>query len=204
MPEQRVGAIILAAGPSSRLGTPKQLLHFRGQSLLRRAALSALGAGCRPVVVVTGAHAQLYVGELDDLAVLAAFNREWQEGLASSIRTGIEALVSEDPDVTAALILLCDQPHVTSALLSRLIGAHLATGCLVVASTYGDSAGAPALFSRSLFAELGRLEGASGAKHVIARHAAEAHLVPFPDGEADVDTPADVERLGLSPAVGSP
>jgi molybdenum cofactor cytidylyltransferase len=115
--------------------------------------------------------------------------------MASSIRTGLEDLIHADPDAAAAVLLLCDQPHVTAGVISALITAHRETGRPVVASTYGGSFGVPALFTRTLFDELTRLEGASGAKDVIRRHAWEAHFEPFPGGEVDVDTPDDFSRL---------
>jgi molybdenum cofactor cytidylyltransferase len=188
-----VGAVVLAAGASSRMGSPKQTLRYRGESLLRRAALAALGAGCRPVIVVTGAHAELSRRELEGLDVREVFNPLWETGMASSIRAGVEALISADP--AAAVLLLCDQPHVTADVISRLVGARRATGSPLVASAYGGGFGAPALFGRTLFAELTRLEGAAGAKQVIKRHASEAHFLPFPSGEVDVDTPDDFSRL---------
>jgi|SRR5215213_1112614 len=190
-----VGAVILAAGSSSRMGSPKQTLQFEGNSLLRRAALAALGAGCRPVVVVTGAHAELCRRELDGLDVREAFNRQWETGMASSVRTGLESLISIDAAVAAAVLLLCDQPHVTSQVFSSLLAAHHTSGRPVIASAYGGSFGVPALFDRSLFTELAQLEGMSGAKEIIKRHASEAHFLPFPDGEVDVDTPHDFSRL---------
>ena len=102
---------------------------------------------------------------------------------------------SADADADAAVLLLCDQPHVTIDVISGLVAAHRATGKRVVASTYCGGFGVPALFGRALFAELARLEGAAGAKQVIKRHAAEAHFLPFPKGEVDVDTPDDFSRL---------
>ena len=111
--------------------------------------------------------------------------------MASSVRAGVEAL----GDAAAAVLLLCDQPHVTAAVISGLVAAHRATGRPVVASTYGGSFGVPALFGRALFAELAQLEGAAGARQVIMRHASEAHFLPFPSGEVDVDTPDDFLRL---------
>jgi molybdenum cofactor cytidylyltransferase len=188
-----VGAVILAAGSSSRMGSPKQTLQFRGESLLRRAALAALGADCWPVIVVTGANAELSRGELDGLDVQEVLNNSWKTGMASSVRAGVEALAIAD--AAAAVLMLCDQPHVTSEVISGLIVAHRATRSSIVASTYGGSFGVPALFSRALFAELARLEGASGAKQVIKRHASAAHFLPFPSGEVDVDTPDDFSRL---------
>lgn len=190
-----VGAVILAAGSSSRMGSPKQILQFEGKSLLRRAALAALGAACSPVVVVTGAHAELCRRELDQLDVREAFNPDWETGMASSIRTGIEALVSMEPDITAVVLLLCDQPHVTSDVIVNLVATHHATGRPLVASTYDESFGVPALFSRTLFTELTELEGMAGAKEIIKRHASEAHFLRFPAGEVDVDTPHDFSCL---------
>ena len=191
----KVGAVILAAGSSSRMGSPKQTLQFEGNSLLRRAALAALSAGCGPVVVVTGAHAELCRRELDGLDVREAFNASWESGMASSVRAGIEGLISMDAGVAAAVLLLCDQPHVTSHVISSLIAAHHASGRPVIASRYGGSFGVPALFSRTLFTELTQLEGMAGAKEVIKRHASEAHFLPFGEGSVDVDTPDDFSRL---------
>jgi len=190
-----VGAVILAAGSSSRMGRPKQTLQFQGTSLLKRATLAALDAMCRPVVVVTGASAELSRRELDQLDVGEAFNPDWETGMASSVRAGIETLISIDADVSAAVLLLCDQPHVTSAVISNLIAAHYATGKHVIASAYGESFGVPALFSSTLFTELTQLAGSSGAKEIIKRHASDTHFLPFPEGEVDVDTPDDFTRL---------
>jgi molybdenum cofactor cytidylyltransferase len=189
------GAVILAAGSSSRMGSPKQTLRFQGESLLRRAALAALDAECRPVIVVTGAYAELSRHELDGLDVREALNPLWETGMASSIRAGVEDLIRADPDTAAAVFLLCDQPHVNAGVISGLVAAHRATGRPVIASTYGGSFGVPALFSATLFAELTRLEGISGAKEVIKRHASEAHFLPFEGGEVDLDTRDDFARL---------
>lgn len=190
-----VGAVILAAGASSRMGTPKQILRIAGQSLLRRAALAALDAQCAPVVVVTGAHAEPSRRELDGLRVHEVFNPRWTAGMASSIRRGIEGLLEIDPDASAVILALCDQPHVTAEVISALAAAHRVTRAPAVACTYGGSFGVPALFSRALFGELASIDGSGGAKQVIARHAAHAHFLPFRGGEVDLDTPDDFARL---------
>lgn len=175
------------------MGSPKQTLQFQGQSLLKRAALAALGAGCSPVIVVTGANAEQSRDELDGLDVQEVLNTDWETGMASSIRAGVEALAGAR--VAAAVLMLCDQPHVTAHVISGLIASHRATRRPVIASTYGGSFGVPALFSSALFTELSRLEGANGAKQFIKSYAAEAHFQPFPGGEVDVDTPSDFSRL---------
>ncbi|HEX8492226.1 MAG TPA: nucleotidyltransferase family protein [Pyrinomonadaceae bacterium] len=190
-----VGAVILAAGSSSRMGSPKQTLQFKGESLLRRAAQAAISAGCYPVIVVTGAHSDLSRRELEGLDVREVLNTSWETGMASSVRAGIEGLISTDRDADAAVLLLCDQPHVTANVINGLVAAYRSTGSPLIASTYGGTFGVPALFSRALFAELTRLKGMSGAKEIIRRHTQEAHFLPFPCGEVDVDTPDDFSRL---------
>jgi molybdenum cofactor cytidylyltransferase len=190
-----VAAVVLAAGASSRMGSPKQLLRFRGRTLLRRAALAALEAACRPVVVVTGALAERTRGELYGLDVVEVFNEGWEDGMASSVRAGVSALTGAEPGASAVVLMLCDQPLVTAEVVAGLVAAHRATGSPVVASQYGGGFGVPALFGRALFDELARLEGRGGAKRVIERHAREAHFVPFPGGEVDVDTAEDFSRL---------
>ena len=193
--EVSVGAVILAAGSSSRMGSPKQTLQFRGKSLLRRAALAALGAGCRPVIVVTGANAELSRRELDGLDVREVLNTRWETGMASSIRAGVEGLVSADADVAAAVLMLCDQPHVTADVISGLLAAHRATGSPSSPQPMAEVSVCRRYSAGALFAELTRLEGRSGAKEVINRHASEAHFLPFQGGEVDVDTPDDFLRL---------
>ena len=177
------------------MGRPKQLLRFDGETLLRRAAHAALEAGCDPVVVVTGAHAERMRDELRGLDVLEVENQRWETGMGSSVVAGVEKLLEAQPGVDAVVLLLCDQPFASHEVVARLVAARHATGRDVVASQYGESYGVPALFGRALFDELTRLEGHAGAKQVIKSHAASAHFVPFPGGEIDVDTPDDLSRL---------
>ena len=190
-----IGAVILAAGPSTRMDTPKQILHFRGETLVRRAASAAIEAGCWPVVVVTGAHAVVTREALLGLDVQEAENKEWESGMSSSLRVGIEALVKTVPRISAIVLMLCDQPFVTREIIAGLVSAHCETNRAIVASAYGGSYGVPALFSRKYFAELTALKGALGAKQVIQKHIAEIQLLNFPQGEIDIDTPDDFARL---------
>ena len=192
---ERIGAVILAAGASSRMGRPKQLLEYGGQTLVRRAVLTARAAGCKPVVIVTGAHGKELKEELHGLNLREANNPEWESGIGSSIRAGIQAVVKANDKVTALVLMLCDQPFVTSDVLSGLITAHREGGGEIVASSYGVTIGVPALFGKPFFTELVRLESGAGAKRVIRRHLTQVHLLPFPQGEVDLDTPADFARL---------
>src|SRR5207302_6083460 len=161
-----IGAVILAAGASTRMSIPKQLLQFRGQAFLRRAASVALEVGCQPVVVVTGANAAACRESLRGLDVLEAENQQWESGMSSSVRVGIEALVTPNPRIAAVVLMLCDQPFVTREIIAQLVAAHLETGRSIIASRYGGSYGVPALFAKVYFAELATLEGATGAKQV--------------------------------------
>jgi molybdenum cofactor cytidylyltransferase len=115
--------------------------------------------------------------------------------MASSIRAGLGEVLAADPKAAAAVFLLCDQPHVTADIISRLTEAHRVSQSQIVASSYAGGFGVPALFARTFFAELARLENGAGAKHLIERYAADAHFLPFRDGEVDLDTPDDVSRL---------
>lgn len=195
MSEVSIGAIILAAGVSQRMGSPKQLLTFNGNSLLRHAVQTALGSRCRPVVVVLGAHAETLHREISDLPVTSIENRLWAEGMGASIRTGIAALEGVSEHLAGTVLMLCDQPFVTSQTLDQLISAYEASPSLAVAAEYAGSLGAPALFSQELFAELSALKGAEGAKQILKRHEPDVIRLSVPEAIWDVDTPADYERL---------
>lgn len=189
-----VGVVILAAGASSRMGEPKQLLEFDGRSFLRRAATEALRSACRPIVVVVGANAAQVRAEVSGLEVLVVENPWWAAGMSRSLRAGVAELVKHD-GVGAVLVMLCDQPFVTAAVVGDLVAAYRSTGKTIVASEYGGSCGVPALFARTHFAELIALDDAGGAKGMIAAHAAEVTRLSFPKGEVDIDTPEDYRRL---------
>lgn len=198
--ETNIGIIVLAAGASARMGEPKQLLRFEGETLLRRATNAAFASRCRPVVVVTGARHDEMGDELDATGALVVVNEEWIEGMGSSIRHGIAALEAATAGTAeAAVLMLCDQPFVTGESLNRLLEAHREAASPLVASRYeaqGEMThGVPCLFGRALFPELMNLRGGEGAKSVIMRHASEAASVFMPEAAFDVDTPRDYEAL---------
>lgn len=192
LPTPSVAAIVLAAGSATRMGAPKQLIQFRGTSLLRRAAETALAAGVDPVVVVLGAHAELVTPELAHLPVQIVTNSGWSAGIGSSIRAGVASLPKS---VDALLIVLADQPLVTPHLLRSLIDEHRSTAAPIVATAYNDTLGVPALFARLHFRDLATLSDASGAKSLIENAGRAAVSVLFPDGAIDIDTPADLLTL---------
>ncbi len=189
-----LGIVLLAAGESARMGEPKQLLVYQGKTLLRHAVETALALPETPVVVVLGAHAEIIRSELDGLPVQIAENPEWRSGMGASLRAGLNGLLAACPQTAAALFLLCDQPYITPELLRRLEQAWR-QGANLAACRYETRLGVPALFDAALFPELLALEGAEGARQVLARHAAEAFAFPFPEGAIDVDRPEDYAAL---------
>jgi molybdenum cofactor cytidylyltransferase len=187
--------IILAAGASARLGQPKQLLPFRGRSLLRHAAETALGSVCRPVVVVLGALADRLQTELTALPVTVALNSVWAEGMASSIRAGLKAVASGTAAPDAVVIMLCDQPLITSGMLNQVVHVHRSEERGIVASAYEGTLGVPALFSRKYFPELDSLRGDQGAKRIIVKHENDQARIPLPEAAFDVDRLEEAARL---------
>lgn len=192
------GIVILAAGESARIGEPKQLLAYRGKTLLHHAIDTALSLRCAPVVVVLGAHAAQIRAQLDDSRVLIAENPDWRDGMGGSLRAGLRALLAAHPEISAAIFLLCDQPLMSTNTLSILVATHERTGCAIVASEYGGACGVPALFARAFFPELLALDGTNGARQIIRAHRDQTIGVPFHDGAFDIDTPADYARLRAS------
>ena len=193
---QKIGIIILAAGASTRMnGKPKQLLEFEGKTLLRRAAETALSSGLRPIVVVLGANSEKLLPEIKDLPVLTAINENWATGMGGSIKTGLSVLLTENTDIEAAILMLCDQPFVTAETLNRLVETFQKTKKPIAACEYADTIGVPAVFAREMFAELSDLQGDAGAKAVIRKHAADVAQSPAPEAAFDVDTQADFQKL---------
>ena len=189
-----IPVVILAAGESRRLGAAKQLVRFRGQTLLARAVATAQASSCGPVFVVLGSGLDALWPEVAESGARLVANPAWAEGMGSSVRAGVQAIEAAMPDAAAILLTLCDQPLVTPALLAQVVEAYR-RGHGLVAAAYGDVLGVPALFARRYFAELIDLAGDTGARRLLAQHAAEVFAVPFPAGSIDVDTPADVARL---------
>ena len=197
---QSIAAVILAAGASTRYGRAKQLLHYEGRSLLRRAAVAAAGSGCRPIVVVLGAFARLCADELRGLPVHLTENTAWMEGMGSSLRTGIAAVSALAPGAAAVVVTLCDQPLVSAQTIEALAQRYRESGAPIVASVYEGALGVPALFDHSLFGQLLSLRGDGGARRIIERSKGHVEAIPFPAGVDDIDTPRDYAVLQLSAA----
>ncbi len=184
-------AIILAAGASSRLGSPKQLALLDGEPLLERAVRTAAQAGLAPILVILGSNAANIEGACHLAGTRVVVNEQWLEGMGSSIRAGVQTLPEHTPGV---VLMTCDQPAVTEAHLRRLVAAGAQTG-EAIASAYAaegepERRGVPAYFPHTHFSKLLLLQGDTGARGLLA----SAKLVQLDRGEVDVDTPEALAR----------
>ncbi|AQG82358.1 4-diphosphocytidyl-2C-methyl-D-erythritol synthase [Spirosoma montaniterrae] len=174
-------------------GDPKQLLQFKGQSLIQRVTESALALQCGPVVVVLGANRTQILPELNGLPVTIIDNPAWPTGQASSLKTGLAALYITHKDIDAVLVLHVDQPLVSLGLLLHMLEVSKDEGRGIVACRYDAQVSVPALFTRDYIADLLQLEGDKGVKWVIGKHRADCSEVLFEAGAIDLDSKRDVE-----------
>jgi molybdenum cofactor cytidylyltransferase len=189
------GIVVLAGGQSSRLGSPKQLLPYSGSTLLRHTVDVAIDADFGPVIVVTGANSMEVKQALTGLKIQVVDNPGWQEGMASSLRVGLQEMLVSHPETDGIIFMVCDQPYVNKSVLLCLIEAQLSTGKAVAASSYQGKAGTPALFHHSFFEKLMELKGDKGARMIIAAHPNDVAEVTFEEGAIDIDTKEDYEQL---------
>jgi molybdenum cofactor cytidylyltransferase len=161
--------------------------------LLQRSINTAVSANRKPVIVVLGANADMVRPTIDNQLVHIIHNPDWEEGMASSIRCGIEALQTLEQETESIILMLCDQPFADAALLEQLINAKTNNG--IAACAYNDTIGTPALFDSTYFEELLALQGQEGAKKVLLKYLDDVVTVPFPLGGVDVDTEEDYEKI---------
>jgi molybdenum cofactor cytidylyltransferase len=199
--EEKIGIIILAAGNSLRLGRPKQLLPYQENCLLKRIVVEAMAVPNTFTLVVTGYKTEVMEAEIADTRVETVFNPEWQEGMASSIRLGIETLKELLPQLDSCILSVCDQPHVNREVFKALIKKHLHAGEELIASAYADTLGTPALFRRNYFKDLMLLNGREGAKKIFLQYPDVVFKLPFEKGAIDIDTEEDYINLMKSTAL---
>lgn len=170
-------------------------MEYNKQSLLQHAIAVALESGMGPVITVLGSNHDLLKKNLQDSRIDIVNNKDWQEGIASSIRCGLNFLQTKYPEADAAIFMVCDQPFVTSSLLTNLLTVQNDSGKAIAACEYAGNTGTPALFHKSMFPELEQLNGDTGARKIIRKNLASAVSVPFPQGNIDIDTSGDYSNL---------
>jgi molybdenum cofactor cytidylyltransferase len=189
------GIVILAAGSSTRLGQPKQLLEFQGTTLVQRITQIAVNAVKKPVVVILGANCSLIHSQLTHLQVHIVYNPDWSQGMTSSIRKGLMAMLYFSPDTEAVIFTVCDQPYITPDLFVEMISVGRNSQKPIVACLYNNILGTPVLFKKEYFEVLLALKDNEGARKVIQSHPESVEAVPFPLGIFDVDTMQDYDAL---------
>jgi len=190
----KTGIIILAAGNSSRFGSTKQLVHYNNKTLLQHAIDEAVLAGANPVIIVTGANAGEISKEIRLDGARMVWNANWQQGMASSIVTGIREAIRYGK-IDQIIITVSDQPFVSSSLFKKLYQTQKDSGKTIIACAYADTIGTPVLFTDKYFEAILSLQGEQGAKKILQANQEHLAVVEFPEGQIDIDTPADFENL---------
>ncbi|RZS97586.1 nucleotidyltransferase family protein [Cecembia calidifontis] len=194
MKKEKIGIVLLAAGESARLGRPKQLLVYKGKTLLENAIENAKTSHAAHFVVILGANAALIQEKLDMGQIQFLVNPDWKTGMSASMRLGLSFL-KEKYQVDAVLIILADQPFADSALLNELIDQYYKTKKGIIAASYKNTLGVPALFDKKYFPELLLLSEKEGAKKIIFAHREDTVPIDFPLASVDIDTEEDYKEL---------
>lgn len=192
--EKPVTAIILAAGPSSRMGQSKQLLQVNGEALLRHVTRAACESNVTHTVVVLGQNERIHGRIIRDLPAHHCIHAAWERGMGSSLKAGMEFVVRYLPDSQAVITMVSDQPLITTDHMNNLIEMYRGTGAPIVASAYAGILGVPALFDALHFESLRAVDDTQGARPVIEKHKATAASVQFEGGNVDIDTPEDYQQ----------
>ncbi len=191
----QVSLVLLAAGESRRMGTPKQLLSYKGTSLIRHAANIVVKSNCDRIIVVLGANSDRISTEISDLPICVTYNTQWQQGMSTSIATGIKALLQMKVNFEAIIVALADQPFITAQVYNRLIERYCQNQLKAVASNYSDTLGVPALFDLTLIPELLKMKQKGGAKQLLNQYSDRTFNLDLPEAAVDIDTPADYQKL---------
>lgn len=186
-----IAGLILAAGGSRRMGKPKQLLPWGDSKLLEHSIRTAQAAGISNLFIVLGAYSDAIQRRIDLEGLTLIRNPDWFQGMGTSIAAGIREL-GNDPEIRGCLILLPDQPFISSEYLKSMIDAF--DEKIIVASKYGDHPGAPCLFPRIYFPDLEQLKGDEGARKVLRKHPAKIKYPAVIPDLRDIDTPEKYKK----------
>jgi molybdenum cofactor cytidylyltransferase len=196
----RIAAVILAAGASSRFGQPKQLICYRGRTLLELAIDAS--RSCAPQLVVLGRDDSQITDQTEKSGAIPLANPDWSRGIGTSIRAGVRAAIDRDPALPAILLMVCDQPFVSATVIEELIAHWKSSSRPIAASRYAGTLGVPAVFDRACFPLLLQLPDEAGAKSIILAEPERVAEFVFAEGAIDIDTPQDWDRVASLPSLG--
>jgi molybdenum cofactor cytidylyltransferase len=189
----KTAIIVLAAGNSSRLGEPKQLLFYQNKTLLQHILNEAKNANLDPVICVTGYKADRIAETITDTGITIVYNKQWPEGMGTGISTGIKQLLNTA--VESVILAVSDQPHVTADLFRTMVGNMDESKKGIVACSYAGTLGTPVLFKKEYFNQLILLNGQEGAKNIVKANLSDVRELEFENGRVDIDTKQDYENL---------
>lgn len=197
---KNTGIILLAAGNSSRMGSPKQLLMYHGKTFLERIIDTASEIfDPNHIVLVLGACHHEISSVIKNKNIHIVINENWESGMASSIQSGMKALSGFFPEMEGCFISVCDQPYLTGDLFSKMLQLKETSEKEIVVAKYADTLGVPALFSKKYFKQLMELTGEQGAKKIIQQNMNDVESFEFEKGAVDIDTPSDYNHLKNKP-----
>ncbi|PSL07529.1 nucleotidyltransferase family protein [Cecembia rubra] len=191
---KNIGIVLLAAGESARLGRAKQLLAFKGKTLLEISMFHAKTSNSDHIISVLGANAGVIQKKLNLDQDSVIYNPDWKSGMSGSMKIGLSYLI-EKYQIEAVIIMLSDQPFADSALINKLIDQFQLGQKGIITSSYGDTLGVPALFDQKYFPELLALDNKEGAKKIIFSNLEDVAKIDFPLGTFDIDTEEDYQKL---------
>lgn len=192
-----LSVIILAAGAAKRMNQAKMLLAFEKNTILETIIDTTKELNPDHICIVTGFYHHQIVAKIQDGQIGIVYNEKWEEGMSGSIKKGLAYLIEKNTELEFVLILVADQPFITSTLLQEMIQLQAQTSKGIVAASYAGIAGTPVLFKRYHFSNLEKLVGDKGARSILQQYPDDLITVAFPLGEFDIDTEEDYHKLLL-------
>ncbi len=190
-----VALMILAAGGSTRMGRPKQLLEWKGTSLVGHAVNTAAASMADQILLILGSDAETVKEQLPALDIDLLYNPEWQSGLGTSISAGMKHFLSLNKTPDAVIIMLCDQPLIDANHLDHLIHGWVGNDKKIAVTAYKKGIGVPAVFSREFYPQLASMEGEHGARDLLRQNANDCLVIDAGIKIMDIDTAGDYDRL---------
>lgn len=190
----KIAILIVAAGESKRLGRPKQLVSYKGKTLLYHTIRECLETEVKDVYLVLGANKEEIETQIVISDCTVVYNENWKKGMGESIASGVKKIVEKE-DYDGIIITVGDQPFLSSKILNRLIEKAKKEKKPIIISKYKEGAGPPSFFDKEYFSELMELSTDEGAKGVIKKYKEEVLFISFEQGDIDIDTPEDLRFI---------